>query len=325
MIMKLGIVVSQKGEFNHENVTEAFQLVAQSGATITRHYLSWTDIETAPGVYTFSDYMINQARDAGLKLSVAFHTIRTGIVGPRPADMVGLAWDDPLLIERFSTMVLAFLNRYEDVVDYLELGSEVNGYLEWHSEEVEPYRTFLIAVRNAVKMQHPTVQVGVVFAYRALKDGAAWSIYSRLSVGDFDGFTLYVYGDNFAHNKTPRRVLNELREIEALTGNRQYAIEELGWTTSKMLSGSECNQRRAVKYAFQFVNQADARLEFLTWFNLHDGQKPTCDQMARSFFPPGSDPDPDDLALFSEFLCNFGLRRNDGTPKLAWDEWVKGP
>lgn len=317
---KTGIVVSPKGEFNHENVTEAFRL-ARKGGEITRHYLNWTDIETAPGEYTWSDYMINQARDAGLKLTVAFHTIRTAIKGPRPADLEDLAWDDPNLVARFSTMVIRFLARYGDLVDYLEIGSEVNAYLYHHQKDIEPYRKFFLAVRDNIKAVYPDVSVGMVFAYHTLKEDKAFSIYGRLRVGDHDGFTLYTFEDGFAHTRSPQRVFYALKEIESLTGKRPYVIEEIGWTTSTLLKGSEDEQLQAMRCMFKYLSQAPARLEFLIWFNLHDGRKQDCARIAKTFFPP--DAKPEDVALFSEFLCNFGLRRNDGSEKPAWTEWIK--
>jgi hypothetical protein len=46
--------------------------------------------------------------------------------------------------------------------------------------------------------------------------------------------------------------------------------------------------------------------------------------MAKSFSRPGDglSRSPDKMKLFSDFLCHFGLRKNDGTPRPAWDEWV---
>ncbi len=324
---ELGIIVSPMGEFNHENVTKAFKLVRQGGAQITRHYITWTDVETGKGTYDWkgSDYMIGRARAAGLRLTVAFHIIRTAIRGPRPADLDSRDWQDPELIERFSAMVLAFLDRYKDIVDYVEVGSEVNAYFERHEDEIEPYREFFSAVRNNIKAKHPSVSIGIVFAYHELKESNTFAIYERLNIGDHDGFTLYTFGDNFAHTKDPKLVFDALNEIAQLTGDRRFGLEEVGWIASPSLGGSDSSQREAVKYFFDFIEQAPDRLEFISWFNLHDGREKDCDKIARSFSRPGDglSRNPDKMKLFSDFICYFGLRRNDGTARPAWDEWVK--
>jgi hypothetical protein len=200
------------------------------GAQITRHYLSWTGVETAPEVYDWqgTDYMTGRAREAGLRLSVAFQVIRTDIKEPRPADLETREWEDPELIERFSNLVLGFLDRNADIVDYVEVGSEVNSYLQYHREDIEPFRVFYGAVYDNIKAEYPEVSVGTVFTYRALKDTDSFDIYHRLNIGDHDGFTLYIFNDDFAHTNPPWHVFLELDEIETLTGDRPFAIEELG-------------------------------------------------------------------------------------------------
>jgi hypothetical protein len=227
---KLGIVVSPKEQFNHQNITEAFHLAKEGGAQITRRYLSWTGVETAPEVYDWqgTDYMTGRAREAGLRLSVAFQVIRTDIKEPRPADLETREWEDPELIERFSNLVLGFLDRNADIVDYVEVGSEVNSYLQYHREDIEPFRVFYGAVYDNIKAEYPEVSVGTVFTYRALKDTDSFDIYHRLNIGDHDGFTLYIFNDDFAHTNPPWHVFLELDEIETLTGDRPFAIEELG-------------------------------------------------------------------------------------------------
>lgn len=324
---KLGIVVSPKGKFNHANVTHAFALAKQGGAQITRSYVSWTDVEKGKGRYNWkgNDYMIGRARAAGLRLSVAFHVVRTAIRGPRPADLKSREWQDPELIKRFSDMVLAFLDRYEDIVDYIEVGSEVNAYFKVHKDEIEPYRVFFTAVRNNIKAKYPEVSVGIVFAYHELKESNTFAIYERLNIGDHDGFTLYTFGENFVHTKDPKLVFDALNEIVQLTGDRRFALEEVGWIASPLLGGSDSSQREAVKYFFDFLEQAPDRLEFISWFNLHDGQEKDCAKMAKSFSRSGDglSRSPEKMKMFSDFLCHFGLLKNDGTARPAWDEWVK--
>jgi len=318
----LGMVISPKGQFNHQNVTEAFQLANQVGAGITRHYVSWTSIETSPQVYRWSgtDYMLDQARAANLRLSASFQVIRTAIKEPRPADLELLDWEDPELIERFSDFVLAFLDRSSDIVDYVEIGSEINGYLYYHQGDIEPFRVFYQAVYDKIKAAHPDVSVGTVFAYVELRKTGAWHIYDRLSIGDHDGFTVYLLGDGFQHTSPPWHTFLMLHEIAEMTGNRPFAIEEIGWTAATELQGSEESQRKAVGYAFDYLDWvwASDRLEFMIWYAMHDMNTADCHRIAGTF----GDLSEADRNLFAMFLCSFGLRDNDGNARPAWDEWV---
>lgn len=316
---KLGIVVSPKGQFNHQNITEAFHLAKQSGAQITRHYFSWTAVEVGNEVYNWqgTDYMLGRARQSGIRLSASFQVIRTAIKEPRPADLESRDWEDPELIERFSNLVLMFLDRSSDIVDYVEIGSEVNGYLQYHQEDIEPFRVFYAAVYDNIKAEYPDVSVGTLFAYHAFEETDTYFIYDRLNIGDHDGFTLYMNGEEFTHTYHPSVVFAKLNEIVEFTGDRQFAIEEIGWTAAESLSSSEDEQYNAVRYLFDFLEQAPERLEFLNWFALHDLTDADCMAIAMTFGVSEAQ-----QGLFADFLCHFGLRENDGSPRLAWSEWV---
>ena len=50
---------------------------------------------------------------------------------------------------------------------------------------------------------------------------------------------------------------------------------------------------------------------------MHNSQRDFCAQQALTFFESGTEPGPEFMELFVSFLCYFGLREADGTPKLA--------
>lgn len=323
---KAGLVISQAGEFTHESVTQAFRLAAESGAGITRYYTAWADIEKQKGVRDWKgcDYMIGQVRSAKLRLSVALHTIHTAVRGAMPSDLVFKGWDDGEFTALFGDFALAFLDRYADVVDFVEIGSEVNAYFSRHPEEVGAYRTFFETVRRRIKGKHPRVGAGIVFAWSEMKTEADREIYRRLAIGDHDGFTLYLFGDNFAHTREPAEILQSLKEIEKLTGTRRFALEEVGWSPWPGLKSSEADQAAAVGYFFDYLESAPERLEFMTWFNLHDGREEDYAKIVQSFVAgQAMADDPEAVRCFTEFLCHLGLRAHDGTPRAAWHEWVK--
>jgi hypothetical protein len=61
------------------------------------------------------------------------------------------------------------------------------------------------------------------------------------------------------------------------------------------------------------------------WYNLHDGQPDNCATAPLSFFPPDFDPTTtgEFWGFFGDYLCNLGLRYNDGTPKEGWGAFVE--
>jgi hypothetical protein len=323
----LGIVVSPAGEFNAQSVEAAYRIARDGGARMTRFYVHWTEIEPRKGARNWrgTDYMMQLVRGQGLRVSVAFHTIRTAIRGPLPADIRFAGWNDRELIDRFGDFVVDFLRRYPDVVDYVEIGSEVNGYFARHPDEIAPYRTFFGAVRDRIKREFPAVKTGMVFAFHEMQAKKDFSVYEALRVGDFDGFTLYVMGANLTFDRAPREVFESLQEMARVTGNRPFAVEEVGWSAWPGLGGTEASQRAAVDAVFDFLEQAPERLLFLNWFNLHDGRRQDCERIARTFVKAGDAMSRNAGAMqrFSDYLCYLGLRTNDGKPRPAWDEWTR--
>jgi hypothetical protein len=323
----LGVVMTPGGEFNPQNVREAYRLGKQGGVQITHSYVLWTDIETRRGEREWrgTDYMMKLAGDHGFRLSVAFNIVHTAVRGPLPADIKFKGWDQRELIERFSDFVLAFLQRYPDLVDYVELGNEVNAYFVHHPDEIAPYREFFAAVSARIKQAFPAVKVGIVFAFHEMEASNDFSIYERLRAGDFDAFTLYVMSRGLRFERQPRELFESLQHVAKVTGTRQFAVEEVGWSASPSLGGSEATQLAAVDATFDFLEQAPDRLLFLTWFYLHDGRRQDCDRTAKTFVKPGDAMSQDANAMrqFSDYLCTLGLRTNDGKSRAAWDQWIR--
>ena len=78
--------------------------------------------------------------------------------------------DDPVLLSRFTDFVLAYLDRYGDVIDYVEIGAEVNAYFHLHKDELEPFARFYGKVYDAIKKRFPKKMVGTVLAYREMRE-----------------------------------------------------------------------------------------------------------------------------------------------------------
>ncbi len=103
------------------------------------------------------------------------------------------------------------------------------------------------------------------------------------------------------------------------------AIVELGWSTAASLDGTQDDQAAFVQQAFEQLAAHQDRIAFLTWFSLHDGFLENCEQSALTFIPHCPDLAADEVFMtdFVDFLCNMGLRENDGTEKLGWHVWVE--
>lgn len=318
---KLGLVVSPQNESDIKSYLMAFNLARDNNVQITHHYASWGEND-----WGNNDFIFSIIKNKGLKASVVFSAIHTSVAGKMPDDIEFRGWDDPVLISRFSDFVISYIERYSDVIEYVEIGNEIDIYFNTHKDELESYKIFYKKVYDNIKKAHPNVKVGTVFAYHTLKSNNNFNVYRELSpIGDFDAFTLYVYNSGFVFDRDPAQIYEHLQEIEKLTGDRKFALEEVGWNTYEGLGGTEADQRQAVAYFFDYLERAPERLEFMNWFLLHDGTKEGCLKIAKTFIEPG------DMLLknnvfmgnFSDFICYLGLIKSDGTQKEGWYEFTK--
>jgi hypothetical protein len=105
--------------------------------------------------------------------------------------------------------------------------------------------------------------------------------------------------------------------MRALAGNRPVVLQEVGYPSSAYLASSESLQADFVGSAFQAWETFGSQMPFLNFFLLHDFSESDCDQfVAYCGFPSDQN--------LHAFLCSIGLRRVDGTPKLAWSAFVDG-
>ena len=108
----------------------------------------------------------------------------------------------------------------------------------------------------------------------------------------------------------------ELEEVPNDYPGKPYAIVETGWNSSTTLNSSEAKQATFVRLLEDHLQTSPA--EFVSLFLYEDGAD--CTAIVQGFHLPNLDPDPLSLQfrLFEDFVCNFGLKRADGTPKQAW-------
>ena len=320
---KLGLVVFPQNTSDINSYYKAFNLARDNNVQMTHYYVTWGEVENN---WTTNDFILGMVKNKGLKSSIVFNVIHTSVIGELPDDVEFKGWDDPVFISRFSDFVIEYIERYEDTVDYVEIGNEVDIYLNKHPDELDDYAIFYKEVYDNIKEAHPDMKVGTVFAYHDLKANNNFEVYETLSpIGDFDAFTLYIYSQGFIFDRDPVELYEHLQEIEELTGDRNFAIEEIGWNAYEGLEGNEEDQRQAVSYAFDYLEEAPDRFEFMNWFILYDSSEEESRKVAESFIEP-DDPLLENerfMVPFSNFIRYLGLIESDGTPRDGWFEFTK--
>lgn len=166
-------------------------------------------------------------------------------------------------------------------------------------------------------------RVGVVISFRDAEKKGQWPLVKRLAEQvDLIGYTVYGYEDPGFRFGVPADGLRWLERLPEGVPGKPYAVVETGWNSAAVLDSNETEQ---AEFARLFVRHlATTRAEFVTWFLFQDGKD--CSRTAKSFLGPlGALGAGKQIEIFKAFLCNFGLRRNDGTPKPAWEVFASRP
>ena len=302
----------------------ALRLAKENGVQVLHSYLSWGEVEPAEGEreWEWQDALMGFRVEEGFEISLVVNLIHTSLRGPIPEDLAAKDFDDPEFIARFTDFILEVLDRYP--IQYLCIGNEVNDYFINHRDEIPAYRSFFLAVKDRISQEHPEVKVGMTFAYHDAVSTNALDIVEELNIGDFLPLTLYLYSQSFVFDREPAELEPIMDQVFDLAGEKPVALVEIGWNTSESLSGTQQDQEKFVREAFRLLTLKHDRIEFLSWFNLHDGDPEDAYQSALSFLPSESLLAQDEafLKIFVDYLNYLGLREYDGTPKLGWFAFV---
>ncbi|RME85068.1 MAG: hypothetical protein D6775_03820 [Caldilineae bacterium] len=321
------VIVPASGEnsaFDPAAYQQALYLARQNGVLVSHYYTQWGEIEKAPGQYDWRvlDYIVEAHQLEDLQLSLVVNVIHTSVRGRVPPDLENATFADERFKQRLAAFAAALARRYAGRLHYLAIGNEVNNYFARHRDEVETYAQAFQQARAAVHVVNPDLPVGIVFAYHDAETGGTLDIVQRLNRGDYIAFTLYLFDEGYHFTRDPALFDGYVENMLNTAGPTPLAIVETGWSTAPELDGSEAAQAQYVHEIFETLRKRGRDILFLSWFAMHDSTPQTCQNQALSFFEPGQSPDPAQLRAFVSFLCYFGLRRADGTPKPAWHTWA---
>ncbi len=283
------------------------------GATVTWR---WSDLETAPGVYDLSDVAENldfYGVDRPSTIYVGIQPINT-IPREVPADLTGVAFDDPQMLARFRNLLDQLLTLFAGRVTYLSIGNEVDVYLEAHPDEVTAYRAFYAAALAYVHSRDPDIKVGVTATFGGAT-GSAGVVMSDLNqLSDVIMITYYPLGAGFAV-RDPGVVASDFPLMLGLDPVKPILLQEVGYPAAALLGSSDSRQADFVRNVFQAWRNSGLRIPFLSFFLMHDFTPELCDVLGDYYGLPGSD-------AFKAYLCTLGLRRTDGSARPAWQVLV---
>ena len=99
----------------------------------------------------------------------------------------------------------------------------------------------------------------------------------ELDVGDFVAFSYFPVDTLNEINKTPQEARNDLDTILNLVPTEKtVGIFEISWSTDDFVNGNQKDQADFVNTVFDFYQDNESKLEFVTWYRQYDRQEGTC-------------------------------------------------
>ncbi len=325
----VGLIITTSGDdFSFDNYRADIVKARQSGIQATHSYISWGQVETTEGIYDWSgpDLLLDTLSLEGLRLSLVIEFIHSGVPGAVPEDLSGRAFDDLEYMDRAADFALAVAQRYGDQIDYLSLGNEVNIYLQSNPDDLAPYLAAFSAIRQAVRTIRPELPVGTVIAFHEVINSDRWGMIEAFKRGDFLAYTYYPHETGFNYDIATDGFGGILERMVSASGDLPFIVVENGFSSSPVLGSNESRQAQYVRDSFTALGAHRQEFNWHVWFSFHDMLPETCTDLALSFLPDNFDPGDSELSAwntFEEYLCTLGLRRNDGTPKLAWQSLIE--
>ncbi len=322
------VVTTTEDDFSYENYRANIVEARQAGIQTAHSYISWGQVEVSEGIYDWSvpDLMLDTLSLEGLRISVVIELIHTSVRGMVPQDLTGRAFDDTEYMDRAADFAIAVAQRYGDQIDYLSLGNEVNIYLQSNPNDLAPYLAAFSTIRQAVRTVRPGLPVGTVIAFHEAINSDRWGAIEAFKRGDFLAYTYYPHDSGFRYDIATDGFGAILERMISVSGHKPFIVVENGFSSSPALGSDEGRQAQYMRDTFDALSEHRQEFNWHIWFSFHDLLPETCADLAQSFFPYDPDPADSDVSAwntFQEYLCTLGLRRNDGTPKQAWQALIE--
>lgn len=206
----------------------------------------------------------------------------------------------------YEDSAAAFAAKYKP--KYLGFGIEVNALYEKSPSDFDAFVAFFSQVYDAVKAESPETKVFTVFQLEKMKglngglfggvndpSRAEWSLLDRFPEADMIAFTTYpglIYEDP---SDIPADYYTDVKSHTT----KPVAFTEIGWHSAPSPAGWESGDAEQAQFVTTFFGMTQGLNKKLAiWSFLYD---------------------PDTIEPFN----SMGLRRReDGSAKPAWDEWL---
>lgn len=329
---KIGLVINTPSSTTtlHE-LSQVYSDAVSTGIGRSNVYLFWENIEPENDQFDWeqTDILMSLHKNNDLTVTLYFSIINGPTLGPFP-NWIG---NPPLKFidqDKVVDVLDAILSRY-DIIDTVIISGETDSQFRYNEQNIPVFVELFDGIYDKIKEKHPDVKIGNSFALHHVLNKELRHIVTELSLGDFVAFSYMPVDALNDITKTPKEAIDDLNVALELVPNKKIAFFEISWSTSNFVNGSEESQIEFMKELFQFYNENQSKIEFVTWYRQYDRQEGTCvtekpiDIHEGSSVSVGGGSGLGSSEFIIErldyYLCNSGLTSIDGSKKSSWNEF----
>lgn len=299
-----------------QDFDRAMDQARELGAESIRLSVFWDDIETAPGSYNPDPNWLaiaNQyysAQNFGISLTISvLDTTEIRL----PADLEGLSFSDPLVLERFIGLLDYIKTQLVDVdLVYLAIGNEIDGVLGNDPSAWAEYHEFLAPALVYAKQLWPDLPVSTKVTYDGFTGSMKEYALDLIRDSDVVMTTYYPLNGDFTV-KDPDVILNDFQALADLFPGKKILMTEIGYPSSKVNDSSPEKQAEFIHYMFQAWDEHQDQFTVMSYSWLSDLSQSSISEY-ESYYGLSS-------KEFGEFLRTLGLRTysGGGEDKIGFD------
>ncbi len=291
------------------------------------HFSSkWSDYDSSSGnfdatyIANFLDIINIYMPANGTKVELQIAPVNTNVL-ELPTDLMSTPFDDPVLINRFKTLLDTVFTHLPDLeLSALNIGNESDIYFGTDANLYNEFGVFLDSVIPYAKQLYFNIHgeelnVGTTLTYDGLTSPLTAPLCAAMNANrDIVAVTYYPLESNF--HMEPTSVVSG--DFDALVNlypdvNQPIYFVECGYASSAVCSSSEAQQADFYTEVFNAWDNHYDNIKYLTIFKTTDWSQADI-QIFEQYYGI-SDP------AFLEYLRTLGVRTwaGDGTDKLAFD------
>lgn len=328
---KLGLVINTpETATTLETLNEVYSKASSIGIGRSNVYMFWNMIEPEQRNYNWDQYDILMSfnKKSDLKVTLYFSLINGNTLGPFP-NWIGKPSLASISEDRLIEVLDTILSRY-DIVDTLIIAGETDAHFRYNEQNIPVYAELFNNVYDRLKEKHPDIKIGNAFSLHGVLNKNLEHIVEDLAIGDFVAFTYFPVDSLNEINKNSTAAISDLEKTFDLVPNKNVAFFEISWSTADLVGGSQTAQKEFLNLLFDYYKENESKLEFVTWYRLNDRPQDSCyidPESVEGTINIGGESGLGSseyvVERLSSYICNAGLLKIDGNPKLAWNEFSK--